>query len=285
VDGLSETRKAGEPAAGGSGRLVLLARIALLTLAGAAVVSAIAVWRGAGDGGGAAVRQEEARWVCPMHPDVTARAPGACPICGMALREAVAAGRGVPHTQAEPASAPRIDTARRRTFTQEIAGPAWVEPDGALVALLYDDEIGTLTAAERGAFFPAGAPDAAVAVERVAADTPLRWDRSTARVRFRFDAAAPAAPGTHGWIKLPPRPREVLVIPASALLDAADGPHVLVDQRRADGQLERRAVAVGRSFLGLASVVSGLHDGERVVARNAFFLDVDQRLRAAATSP
>ncbi len=33
-----------------------------------------------------------AEWTCPMHPEVRATKPGACPICGMALEPAVATG-------------------------------------------------------------------------------------------------------------------------------------------------------------------------------------------------
>lgn len=36
-----------------------------------------------GDHGGMAM--EEARYVCPMHPEVTSDKPGSCPKCGMAL--------------------------------------------------------------------------------------------------------------------------------------------------------------------------------------------------------
>src|SRR4051794_3438770 len=98
----------------------------LLGLAGAAGGVGFALRHGADGGADVARGPAEGRYVCPMHPSVAARAPGACPICGMALREAGATGAGAAHTQAERASAPRIDTARRRTFTQEIVGPAWV---------------------------------------------------------------------------------------------------------------------------------------------------------------
>jgi P-type Cu+ transporter len=36
------------------------------------------------------------QYTCPMHPEIIRDAPGACPICGMALEPVVSAGRNLP---------------------------------------------------------------------------------------------------------------------------------------------------------------------------------------------
>jgi hypothetical protein len=68
--------------------VILAARLGFLLLAAAAVALALSV--GHRDGTASAHPLEV--YACPMHPEVAARAPGQCPICGMAL-EKVAAGR------------------------------------------------------------------------------------------------------------------------------------------------------------------------------------------------
>ncbi len=63
--------------------------LAVQALAVAPVASAAA------DTSGAPIRaavQEEPVYACPMHPEVTARAPGTCPKCGMTLERVP--GRG-----------------------------------------------------------------------------------------------------------------------------------------------------------------------------------------------
>jgi multidrug efflux pump subunit AcrA (membrane-fusion protein) len=78
------------------------------------------------------------------------------------------------------------------------------------------------------------------------------------------------------------KPRQLSVVPASAILRSRDGPYVLVDAGDPRA-LEKRCVELGRIFGTVAVVLAGVHTGERVLVRNAFFFDAERRLRE--TSP
>jgi hypothetical protein len=261
--------------------MVALRILMLLAVAAAVAAAAVIGWRDP-------TRSEPgARYVCPMHAEVSAAAPGTCPICHMALSPVRQAGAA-----ARPAAALRvdqnldnlwrhkvIDIVHRRTLlfdARERRGPAWAEPGQVVVAVLYDDQVASLAADEPGSFAPTRDPAARIAVRRTA-EPPARWDRSTSLVRFRVEGAARAAPGQVGWLELARKPRDVLAVPSSAILESPEGPYVL---RVGDGyHLERRSIEVGETFLGLgiAVVLSGLREHDRVVSRAAFFLDAEQR--------
>ena len=250
----------------------------------------------------------DARYVCPMHPRVTAAVQGACPICGMALlgigtferdEATTATGRAVDARGAIDASellasgagrfAPHLvgdspSPVRRHVLRDALYAPAWVAREGEAIALVYADEAAALESAERATFSPTADPGAAWEARR--APAPIeRSDRSTSRVRFELarpsgSRAALPAPGTVGWVRLKPRPRSAEVVPANAVLESADGPHVLVVSA-ARGTVSRRAVELGRVSTGLAAVLSGLDLREEVVSTNAFFWDAERRLRDA----
>jgi P-type Cu+ transporter len=68
-----------------------------------------------------------AKWTCPMHPEILADAPGACPICGMALESAM------PAAESEPSPELR-DMTRRLWIGLALAVPVFVlEMGGSLV--------------------------------------------------------------------------------------------------------------------------------------------------------
>jgi len=63
------------------------------------------------------------RWVCPMHPDINADAPGICSVCGMDLRQVEGSAAGAPGETAAlllavPVSAV-LDTGQRRVVYVE----------------------------------------------------------------------------------------------------------------------------------------------------------------------
>jgi hypothetical protein len=99
-----------------------------------------------------------------------------------------------------------------------------------------------------------------------------------------------------GWLELAPRPRELLVVPSSALLYSGEGAYVLAAPPNGH-RFTRRPVDIGRILdsgyaAGLSSdhfgaivVLSGLEEGEQVVVGNAFFLDAERRLQAAQGNP
>jgi heavy metal-binding protein len=252
-------------------RLIVAARLALVLLAGWAAWSGLVRLRPPTAGENVA----SARYVCPMHPGLTAAAPGECPICGMALRRVLDEGGHPAEAEPPPALTGSVDRVRRRVLSYDVRAPAWVR-QGALRAHLYDEDVATLAAGEEGLFHPALFPGETAIVHLTAAP-PAPWDSSTSEVQFELAAGAPAfAPGTAGWVELRSRPRTALVVPASAVLQSADGPCVLAAAD--DGTFARRPIRTGRTAAGVVSVVAGLREGERVMIRGAYFLDSSLRL-------
>jgi hypothetical protein len=256
---------------------VVVGRLVLLLAAGAAVIAGLMM---AHRPDGAA--PTGTGYACPMHPEVTAAEPGSCSICGMVLERRA----GPPAVAALPATGEAslflrsgTGTVQSRTFSTEVRAPAWVEPDGAVTALLYADELAGLATGAAGSFAASPAPGSPVAIRRAAAP-PERWDQSTSRVRFELAGPAPAlAPGASGWVTMPARTQDELVVPLDAVLEGPRGPYVLVAS--ADGRsFARRRVEIGRVAFGQAVVVSGLAPGERVAGQSAFFLDAGLRLGA-----
>lgn len=271
--------------------LVVVLRIALAALAAGAVAAAVLVSRGG------AVSQAR-RYVCPMHSEVASARPGDCPICGMALEEvdaahhvAMPAGPGATgaddisltalRASAEATSLLRFSVAqaRRNVNPGEVFAPAIAEADGAITARLYRDELATLAADEGAEFVPTAAPDAPVKVVRDAAEPVVHATLADVRFRPGPGAAAPP-PGQVGWIKLVYKSREMLVVRASSVIHASDGPYVLVFSAQ-KGTLAKRKIEVGKEFMGMTAVMAGLRDKEFVVMANPFSFDAERRLQAA----
>lgn len=276
----------------------------LLVLALGAVVSGI--WLGrhrdratAASGGS---------YVCPMHPEVTATAPRECPICGMALvkaailaRESAASSdesesgregeKAIAAAQLLTQAAGGVATSlltynaapvRRRVLQQEPLAPAWIEGDSAAVQL-YNDEVGTLAREEQASFYATSDPDVAVGL-RYRGAAPVPWDRSTSMVRFELETSgAEKAAATPGWVKLARKSRESVVVPAMSVLPSAEGPYVLVFSAER-GTAMKRPIEIGKTFSGMAAVVSGVSGRELVVSMNTFFWDAERRLQAEPRS-
>jgi hypothetical protein len=267
-----------EPAAG-SRSLVLLFRVALLGLAALAVGTAVFSGR-VHDAGSAG---SSARYVCPMHPDVTSASPGICPICRMDLERVGTSGDRPSAAAIDSTTYLNYDIMRKRGTGPDTPAPAWVEDDGSISAVVYDDELSGLSG-DGVAFFYVPGSSGETAVHPVLT-TVQPWDRSTSRVTFRVaaDAGAPSAagpptPGEVGRVRLATRGSELPLIPYSALLEGAEGPYVLVSSP--DGRvLTKRPIVVGKSFGGMVFVLSGLGPRERVLTRSAFFVDAERRLR------
>src|SRR5262249_26503079 len=125
-----------------------------------------------------------AAYACPMHPEITTRAPGACPICGMALERhepradpladvtdvAIASdgGRSVtlPIALAH-GHHPGLKLGPLELEAQELEAPAVVSDQGDVIARLYPDEAATLAPDAAAAFLPGrvGAPSVAVRLD------------------------------------------------------------------------------------------------------------------------
>jgi hypothetical protein len=267
-----------------SSPLLWLGRVLLLLLAGGAAGYALrarhaAPARGAGS------------FVCPMHPGATSTVPADCPICGMALIPATRA-RGSERAGGSPAAnegevaadISDVGAARKRVSSHEILAPAEVQAEGVIAALLPRDDLVGLMAGEVGHFQPSAHPAESVEV-RLSADPPTPHDDATSRVAFLQAAGGPPLPpGQAGWLTLPARPREMVVIPHAAIVSSAEGHRVFVSSANG-GPVRARAVTIGKVSYGLASVVSGLSDGEWIAVRNAFFLDAEERLLHRGKAP
>lgn len=270
--------------------LVVVLRIVLVALAAGAVAAAFMVGRG---GAVSAAR----RYVCAMHSEVTSSHPGDCPICGMALEEVDAANHvAMPDDPAATGAQEIAVTAlrasteatrllrfsvaavRRNVLPGEVFAPAVVGADGAITARLYRDELATLGADERAEFVPSANPDAPVKVRRDAAEPAVHAVIADVAFRTEPGAAAPPA-GEIGWVKLPYKSRDMLVVRASSVIHGPDGPYVLAFSAQR-GNVTKRKVEVGKEWEGMAAVVRGLRDKEYVVMGDTFSFDAERRLQA-----
>jgi hypothetical protein len=274
--------------AGATPSFVVLGRVLLLLVAAVALVSGIVLAR-AHD---RAVTDSVDRYVCPMHPQVVSSTPGDCPICGMALVRVTKFERG-PMPMTERAGG--IVRVERRVFAQQVRAAAWLGTDGVGTAVLYDDDLVGLKPDEHALFYGGGAPNMGVDVHLLP-EPPSSVDSSTVRVRFRLDPdggtlAPPPGSRDVGSLQIPLVPRELLVVPSSAVLYSAQGAYVLAAPQ-GDDTFTRRRVEIGRILdsgyvggrageVGAIVVLSGLREGEEVISANAFFMDAERRLRAA----
>ncbi len=235
-------------------------------------------------------------YVCPMHPEVVSSAPGDCPICGMALELMTNAERSANGMSNDEASFGR---AERRVFAEQVRAAAWLGTDGLGTAVLYEDDLVGLQPDEPAQFFGGSAPNMGIDVQLLP-EPPSSVDASTSKVRFRLVAAASApslAAGSRdvGSLQIRSHARELLVVPASAVLYSGQGPYVLA-AASCEGTFSKRLVQIGRildsgyvggragSTAGAIVILSGLSEGERVITANTFFLDAERRLQAARGS-
>ena len=262
-------RRSGEPGgeAAGSASLVVGLRVFLLIAAACAAAVAITVAVRGHDRADATIR-----YACPMHADVRAAAPGECPICRMALeRVGFVAGSARYLEAAGTVDLRAIDNVKKHNIVdfvrrhallpvlRELRGPAWIDDDGTISAIFYNDQIDAMAPDEPAVFSPGDAPALTVTVRRCV-DAPAAWDRSTSRIRFRAaKGAARFTAGEAGWLEVSPRPRQVLGVAASAVLQSPEGPYVLAWSGH-DYTFVKRSIAIGETFFkqGLAVVLSGL---------------------------
>jgi hypothetical protein len=257
-----------------------------LLAAAAALGGAVVIGRGHDRAG----QRVLGHYVCPMHAEVVSGAPGDCPICGMALAQVSES------TPSAAAKNSRVDTAKPLVLTTQVRAPAWLSADGVATAILYEDDFIGMAPGEHALFFAAAAPAVGIDVRRTA-EEPAQIDTSTSKVRFRVERDPRTRPDARtstevGLLQIAARPRDVLVVPASAVLFSAGGPYVLAASGDGD-PFAKRPVEIGRILdssyaagvsgdnIGAIVVLAGLRAGERVVAGNTFFLDAERRLRLA----
>jgi hypothetical protein len=254
-------------------------------------------------------------YACPMHPEVSAKVKGTCPVCKMDLEPIAKAAptpapamtpiepryaSGVlwlpetfpPREPGHPRDGPPIGAVQRRVFVDDVRAAAWLETPVRLAAVLYRDELIGLAAGAGGAFFRSAAPRGAIEV-RLSGEPPVPWDGSTVLVRFlvvppkagraggdqAVSSQAALRSGDVGWLELPDTSRELLVFPRSALLRSGNGPYVLVPGADAH-TFARRPVEIGRILDHHVVVLSGVREGERLVVGKTFFLDAQAELES-----
>jgi hypothetical protein len=290
--GLPPSRESGGGPRGVVPPPVVAARILLLVAAAGALMFGVVRVRSQDHQVAAVMRQ----YVCPMHPQIKSHAPGDCPICNMALVPVAEALPEARHT----ASAQRVVAeVQTRMVSRPVRAGAWVGADGTGRALLYKDDLVGLAGEEPARFFGQKWPNMPFEAHLISADQKPR-DTSTVEVAFRLDHAADhlrdgVTPLDVGSLLIGVRARKLLVVPTSAVLYSAGGAFVLVQAPMGDG-LEKRLVQVGRILddgyeaeragrtEGTIVILSGLREGEKVVAGYTFFNDVDRRLREAQAS-
>jgi hypothetical protein len=189
-----------------------------------------------------------------------------------------------------------IESVHRRPVGGQLRAPASRSADGVVTAWLHRDDLAGMSPGDRAVFFAGTAPIRGIDV-LLQADAPVPVDTSTCTARFRIDdgvrsTALAVGETAVGLLQIVARPRELLTVPASAVLYSAQGPYVLV-AGQPDDALARRSIVMGRILdssyaagvsgdsVGAIVVLSGLSEGERVVTANAFFLDAERRLRIA----
>jgi hypothetical protein len=270
---------------------VVAGRLLLLLIAAAALVAGVVHARWHDQAAGASKQL----YVCPMHPEVRSSAPGDCPICHMALVPIRASDHG---ESGVPGGGPIVAIAEARMVARQVRAAAWVDAAGHGTALLYKDDLVGLEAEEPARFFAPQSPNMPLEAHVLTAEqAPV--DSSTVNVSFRLDppmttAADAAGREDVGSLQIDVRARRLLVVPTSAVLYAARGPYVLAADDAAGG-FSKRPVVVGRildsGYVGALTgqqeggatvILSGLREGEKVVAGHAFFADVERRLREAS---
>lgn len=126
-----------------------MAWVRWLLLAGVTVLAATTVWQEWGPGHGHDAHADEARFYCPMHPQIRSSAPGECPICHMRLEP-------IPRERRQPA-------ARSARSPRPAPRPAPRGPDAHQHERGHTDSARTLRAPSPGegpAPSPARTPDA-----------------------------------------------------------------------------------------------------------------------------
>lgn len=102
----------------------------------------------------------------------------------------------------------------------------------------------------------------------------------TLKVRFSLpNAGGELRPGMYGTAVFKSPPRKAVLVARDALVDTGDAQYVYVV--KGEGVYAPRTVRVGARLKDSVEIVSGLHEGEKIVLSGVFLLDSESRLRAS----
>jgi len=105
-------------------------------------------------------------------------------------------------------------------------------------------------------------------------------DTRTLKIRFALsNPGGVLRPGMYGRALVYAGSRPVLAVPAEAVVNA--GEHSYAFLARAGGRFEPRRVTAGRGDGDWVPILSGLAEGDTVVASASFLIDSESRLRSA----
>jgi RND family efflux transporter MFP subunit len=101
----------------------------------------------------------------------------------------------------------------------------------------------------------------------------------TLKVRMQFDNPGFALKlDMFGEVEIATGGARKLVVPETAVLNSGDRQVVFLD--RGEGRFEPRNVTIGAQSGGLIEILSGLREGDRIVASGNFLLDSESQLKA-----
>jgi Cu(I)/Ag(I) efflux system membrane fusion protein len=155
-----------------------------------------------------------------------------------------------------------------------------------VLADLYEMDLGRVHAGDLASFTADGLPGRTF-VGRIEFVYPtVSSETRTLKARLALDnAAGLLRPGLYGSVELRSRgpvagsPERGLVVPTEAVVNTGEVSYVFL--AHGGGRFEPRRVFTGRSDGGRISVLSGLAEGDSVVASASFLIDSESRLKAA----
>jgi len=152
----------------------------------------------------------------------------------------------------------------------------WIEVD------LYEYEAGVVRVGQKAELTLPFAPGETLSGKVTFVDPVLAMDSRTVRARLEFpNPKLGLKPGMFADVTLPVEGGSGVTIPDSAILDS--GVRQVVFVETGAETYTPREVTVGVRGGGVAQILDGVREGEKVVVKANFLLDSESRLRAALT--
>jgi len=157
----------------------------------------------------------------------------------------------------------------------EPGGTVWVYAD------LYDYEIGQVKVGQTVDLTSPAFPGQTLHGHVRAIDSILNAETRTLRARIEVpNPRGELKPDLYLTAMIHASLGESLAVPETAVMDTGD--RQLVYVRQGEGHYEPHDVRLGRQAGGYYEVISGLKEGDQVVASANFFIDSESKIRAAA---